>query len=923
MQKLPFVGREAEIKTLTDVLVRGAQGQGSMVFIEGHAGMGKSILLKALQEQVRQHPTLQHTPVGFAYGYCYEDTGAQNAYQPLIEILQTLTEQTSKQRSIANLIISIIKETAPDWIQMIPGIGPAIGASVKTAALTGHWLFGVDDDKRAALPEAISTQYINTILKVVARYKPLVLVIEDAHWIDNASCQLLTRLAQRMVDYPLVIIVNCRPEYLHAQHPLQRLRREMVMKNLAQEISLAGLTAEHVRRYIQIRYGAPLNPDLAEWLIHLCKGHPLFVTQYLSFLEQQGIIHRIKDTYILDGSIINQANEWHLGGALTNVAIPDSVEALIDQRIERLVEEDREILQLGAVQGEQFMSLVLASMLEKGERYILPRLRKIVEEHGIVSFYTGEEWATKRSEIYIFEHNLMQQAFYRKLSPRECVLYHHSIAEILERMLKEQASSSRKLILEIAHHYALGGEPLLAARYYYHAAHSCFLDGAFDETAKLCQEALTYVRTLAEGIVEHDQLRAEAIQLLLVATEFWWRGKVELQGDLSLNTLAEEAEAAASRLGDRRLLVQVKYIKGRLLITTAGLDAGVAAYQEALAIARAANDVIGEFLILSELGHRMVGKDIVSGLAMMYQADALHTKLLKESQADISSSALWRYFYRLQATIGVNEFDRGNYDEAGVRLLNSTNGLKKLKMHDDLTVVFNFLGQLYTAMGRFEDAETVLREAIDLPKDRKEPLAWRGCNLGLLGKLYLEWGRITDAAGPLQDGWEETLATWNADLAPLVANYRAELLMHPAYIRRDLIEAERQIIATLEETMRTGFHRSTVGALLLRSKLALMERHTDAAADYSTQAVEYLQRMGMVLPALRTEEVLFAHYQALQAIGRANEARIYLDQAYQLIQEKAGTINNEAHRQLFFERVPINSAILSSIQSLVPVDGAA
>jgi len=229
--------------------------------------------------------------------------------------------------------------------------------------------------------------------------------------------------------------------------------------------------------------------------------------------------------------------------------------------------------------------------------------------------------------------------------------------------------------------------------------------------------------------------------------------------------------------------------------------------------------------------------------------------------------------------------------------------------------MLNYLGQLYTGIGRFEEAEKVFQEAIDVYKKEEDANAWRGYNLALLGKLYMEWGRIDDAVKPLLKGWEETQSTWNTDLVPLVRNYYAELLMHPANKARNLETAKQLLNTTWEETQISGYHRSAIAALSLQSSLALMQNSIDTAVDYSTQAVEYLQRVGGTMPALRTEEVLFQHFQALQANKREQEALDYLAQAHTIVQQKAATIQNPDHQRAFMERVPVSKAILAAFKN--------
>lgn len=907
MKQHPLVGRSEALQNLNSVLTQGWNNHGGIVFIEGVAGMGKTMVLKMLQEQTRQFPEFEKTT--FTYGYCYESTGSQSAYQPFIEILETLTRAEADQKNVAKLMLTLVKETAPDWLQVIPTLGPAVRAGVKSASIVGQWFLETRDEKQTSQSSIMASQYINMLIKIASQRDLLVLVIEDAHWIDDASCQLLLRLSYRISERPIVVLVTYRPDHLSAQHPLQRVQREMLIKNNAQVIRLTGLSEVQIQTYVQKRFGSPLNPKLAAWLEHLCKGNPLFVTQYLSLLEQDQIIRREGNSYLLNGDMHYLSGKWIVSGALASVLIPDSIEAVLEQRIERLLEEDRELLQLGAVQGDFFMSSILAELLAKRELDILSQLRRVIERQRIISFYVGVEWLKKKSEFYIFEHHLMQQAFYNKLSPRERALYHHSVAEILEHIFKELLNPSRRLMLEVALHYSLGDEPVQGTHYYFLAAQSSFSDGAFLETIELCKRALECLKQV-DG---QDRMFIEVIQLLLIASEIRWRGKPELQGELPITTLAEEAEAAALRIGDLALLAQTKYLKGRVILVTESRSRCVFTLRDALKTAQQVRDQLGEFVIMSELGHHLVGENLTEGLTLLFQAHDLYTRMIA-TQAVPQTKVLERYFHRLQGLIGIAEFDQGKFDEAEKWLKESIAGLKRLGMRYDLPGMFNFLSQLYIAMGLFEDAERVLKESVDLLKEEDEPSSFKGRSLALLGKLYIEWNRIEDAIGPLLKGWEETQATWNVAVVPLVRNYYAELLMHPNYRARNFAKAKQLLDITLEESRTTDFHRSAIAALSLHSQLALTQGLIDTALSYSTQAVGYLERMG-IMPALRTEEVLFNHYLALKANKREREAIHYLGQAHAIVLKKAESIKNPDHQRAFMERVPVSKAILTAFEN--------
>ncbi len=222
--------------------------------------------------------------------------------------------------------------------------------------------------------------------------------------------------------------------------------------------------------------------------------------------------------------------------------------------------------------------------------------------------------------------------------------------------------------------------------------------------------------------------------------------------------------------------------------------------------------------------------------------------------------------------------------------------------------------QLFIATGRFEDAELTLRKAIALCKDAKEPNPWNAYNMALLGKLCIERDRVAEAVDPLVQGWQQTQATWYLAVVPLVRNY-SELLMNNKYPGHNWQDAERLLIETVQESERSGSARTLIAALSMLGRLALLQDHTEKALEHSTQAIEHLKQMGMAMPALRTEEVLFNHYLVLTQAARETEARAYLEQAYDVIRRKASTLKNDDERRSYLERVPLNREMVSAMRA--------
>jgi predicted ATPase len=913
MEKQLFVGREEQLALCIRILAKAAQGEVSLVFIEGEAGMGKSEFLAVVQ--ALQESELKKSR--FAFGYCYEDIGAQDAFYPLLEIIGSLRHSPRNKSGVTALALSLINEAGPDLVQIIPGVGPAVTAGVKAAAITGQWLFGTRQDQLMTA-RTLAAQYSNIISKIASRHRPLILVIEDAHWIDEASCDLLARLLPRIGKQSLAFILSYRPSHLNEAHPLKRVQRQAQAQNVAQTILLEGLTETQVQRYLEARFGNSPTTQFPAWLVHLCNGNPLFVSQYLTLLEDSKIITLEKNSYSLKGRIERTAGDWHLS---LNIPVPSSIEAVLEQRIQRLIEDDRKMLQSASVQGQDFVSSILSRLLQVDEIEILPRLRTLVENHRVIRYGAeAEPVLAQEADVYSFEHVLMHRVFYKKLSPRERVLYHQRIAQILELAIKADANPQRKIIIEIARHYHLGNTPLLAANYYYFAACSTFAIGALKETAELCRLALEQVRSTYLSPQDKDVLHVGIILLFLSATEMRWHKDTESQNELSLTKLVEEGFALALRHGADSLVAQLQFMQGKILLANASLPEAVAAMEKALEIARSTNNKVAEFEILSHLANLIKVEELDEGIELSYQAHRLYKEHIEPFHTPSNQTEITRHYHRLQGFIGVGEFDRGNYDEAIKWIQSSISGFKQQKMQDDLLRAFNYLGQAFIVTGLFERAEAILKESVDFLKEDDTPHPWRGYNYALLGKLYIEWQRCEEAARYIMHGLKETEAARQVDLGRHVTAYYIELLMQTDCDVGDLSEARRQLELQLAAANDSGFHDAQISALSRMAQLELYVGNTALAVEYSAQAVQHLEKLNMKVPVIRAEEILFNHYRVLGSlVEHASEALSYLEKADAILQQKAYTLKDEGHRRLFLERVPISRAIASALLTLQPV----
>lgn len=911
MEAALFVGRHDELALLIDTLEQGYQGTGRIIFVEGVAGSGKSSLIQELESRIASHPDVRDSL--FAYGYCYDETGPHNAYQPFVEVLDSIVRSSKEQRNFFSFLADVLKETAPDWLEAIPVVGDLVEAGAKTVILTSEWFF--EENSTDTKFENMARQYAETIVKISRKQRPLVLVVEDSHWIDNASCGLLLRLASYIPTENLVILLTYRPDNLTSEHPLIKVRAELVYRGIGEILTLTGLSEDQVTNYVEQRFGSTLAPNFCEWLTHLCKGQPFFLTQYLNVLEKDGVIYKDNGVFAIDGHVRRLKDAWQIDGRLMGVPIPHDIHALLEYRIQRLLEDEREILQIGAVQGEYFGSLVVAAISEKKELAILARLRQVAEQHRLIALHSYHDWMKDKSEVFAFEHSLMHQAFYRKLTPHERVLYHQEIGFFLKRLADEYLIPPRKLILDIATHFSKGKLYLESGQFFYRAAISSYTDGATVETLHLCHEALRNLRLSAETDYVSNKAIAETIRLALFCSSYM---PADRAANLSLLTLANEGTVAAEQALDASLTAQIESLKGHLYIRLGNVPEGLALLRKAVHKAKSSGDHTTEFLTLTQLGMQLAKEDLEESLDIRYEAHAVYAQSVDFSALSPQlRSVVQGQFNKLLSYIGLGEFDRGNYAKAAEYLNQGVDEYRKHGQIDDLLAGLNYLGQLYTATGMFEEAEQALQEAVNLRNSYYDGVGypWVGYNYGVLGKLYCEWGRLTEAAWAMEEAVHISEATQQSDLITLVRNYYGELLMQSDYSGFDLQQAEQVLVQNLGESQLAGLHRSAAAALTLLAQLYLLKSMPEDAFNYSSQAISYLKKWGD-MPALRTEELLYNHYRVLAAIGRKEDAISYVNKAHEVLQKKHAQLQDDIQRQKFCTRVTLSKNIISAYASV-------
>jgi tetratricopeptide (TPR) repeat protein len=837
---------------------------------------------------------------------CHADNGPNNPLGPFFEIVRALTSG----RERAKRVLELIRDVAPLVAELIPVVGRPAGTVLKAGATVGVYKVGggADQVERAADMAAA--------LQHVAGDRSLALLVDDSEWIDVPSTEVIRRVADGIESSSLLVVVGYDTDLVDDAHPLAHVRADLGLQAGVRRITLDDLTLETVESFVQKRYGTVSGGPLAAWLHDVTDGNSLFLAEYVRLLEEQGLLRRGETGWTLDGTIEGEPGAWSLEGALAGLQTPEGLIDPFRGRVAGLENDEKELLENGAVQGRRFLTAVLAPMLGCDEKEVRDRLVRLAQRRRMVSPDSVEDWWTDRSSLYSFDPGVLQELLYSRFAadPHDKRMHHAEVAKALEDLVAGDEPPPRQALLTIARHYEQAGRPLEAAEKLVEVARSTFEEGADRETSVHAGRAVDLIRGATDRqlagmpAVDVSKLKAQAMLYLLFAGEPGWRRDPSPGGGEKAIALAEEAEQAARETGDKALLANVRFARASVLTAFQGLEESIVVYEDALELAREAGDGEAQFAILVTYGHHLDSKNLEDGRKQLELARELITDGALAGKFD--ETRLARERARLDSKLGVAAFDLGHFGEALELLPSSFAALRVSPMRYDAAWAAAFLGHLQTNIGQYEAGEQTLRDGIELLAEHAGTVWVRGYLRAMLGRLYAEWGaeRLAEARVTLADGRAEVRASESRPTIGLVEGYWAELLL-----AEGTEEARHEAAEVLRELTPHGWSRSEIAAGALRARIALLEGRADVAVELSTQAVQVLDDHKGAVPAVRSEEILFTHARALEAAGNAESARDAYARAARIVRDKAESLASyPEQRDTFLTRVWLTREVLAA-----------
>jgi DNA-binding winged helix-turn-helix (wHTH) protein len=425
-----LVGRDEELEVLRTALSASFKGKRQLVFISGDAGVGKTALVDALVAHAR---SVGARPVR---GSCVEQYGSGAAYLPVLDALSQLLRNRA-----AGPEIETLSRHAPTWLVQMPALIP-------------DGRLGAIQHRAEGATQARMMRELAESLEVLGAARPLVLVLEDLHWSDLSTLELLGMIARRREPARLLIVATSRLAELPKSHALRSMVTELTARREAMHLALDPLSALAVDRYLALRFSEHCFPGSLSAAIHgTTGGHALFVVALVDDLQSQHMVRRLEVG-------------WELAATVEEVAArrPATVMQLIDIKLDRLPTEEQRILEAASVAGASFTPTVVAHTLSVPDDDVeahceaLARDRRFLRRRGSVHWPDG----TVHSE-YEFLHALHQHASLARVPSTFARRWHCRIAERLEA---GHAGATHAIAAELAGHFRAGGEFVKAIDYH-------------------------------------------------------------------------------------------------------------------------------------------------------------------------------------------------------------------------------------------------------------------------------------------------------------------------------------------------------------------------------------------------------------------------------------------------------------------------
>jgi predicted ATPase/class 3 adenylate cyclase len=450
----PLVGRESEITLLLERWEQAKSGQGQVILLSGDPGIGKSRLVQMLKEHMTNEPHVRWECRSLSY---YQNT----ALYPLTDLFQRTLQWQHDETPYEKLakLEQTLRQSRLPIEETVPLFAPLL-----SLPLPEHHYPSLHLSPQRQRQKTLET--IVALLLEQAEQHPVLFIVEDLHWTDPSTLELLSLVIDQTPTASLLTVLTCRPTF----------QPTWSHRSYLSEVTVNRLSHAQAEQIVnRLTDGKALPTEVLQQIIAKTDGVPLFVEEITKAILESGQLTAVDGHYALTGSF-------------ATLAIPATLQDSLMARLDRLVTA-KSVAQLGATIGRQFAYELLQAVLQLDEATLQRELRRLVEAELVY------QRGVPPQAHYVFKHALLRDAAYASLLKSTRQQYHQRIAQALEAHFPETVAAQPELV---AHHCTEAGLMAQAVGYWQRAGQQAVEHSAYAEAVSHLTAALDLLATLPE-----------------------------------------------------------------------------------------------------------------------------------------------------------------------------------------------------------------------------------------------------------------------------------------------------------------------------------------------------------------------------------------------------------------------------------------
>lgn len=860
--RAPMIGREGELtqlKRAAQDLLENRRGQ--FVLITGEAGLGKSRLadefkawLDISQLRILEGQSLAYRRVSYWL--------IRHILYHYLEMPLTAPPLKARERLHQRLFqtMGIQAEEALPYLELLMSLPLSDSQAAQRLELI---------EAGQLRQQIFLTMY--DLLVLEARKQPLLIILEDLHWADEASLEMLAFLLDALRQAPIFFLAVSRSVQSGA------LERAVIWarQNLGERfrhIQLQSLSRDQSRQLLNLLLSIPNLPaPLREQILLRAAGVPFYLEETLRMLIDQGVLQKVN-------------GRWQIAATVqpASLGVPDTLQELILTRFDRLTPVQRRTLQVAAVIGKDFSLPLLSSVLSPEELYDLPStLESLVEREFILPLHSGAS-----NTEFTFRHILMSDAIYSTLLRKERSALHSRVAETIEQLYADRIEDQVELL---ANHFRWSTRLDRALHYLILAGQKAFRNHVNQQARMHYEAALDLLKQVEFEPYQAYQIHVGLGDCLMFSGEY---PEARKHYELALREIQQEplGEKARERSSVLRKIARTHERQGDYEIALQRLSEA----QEAL-------EATGQLYVNEQAR-------IWNDRAWIYFRRGELTeaeRLLREALSQVEDSTDYDVIASIYNRLGGIAYNQGDWEQAANALRKSIQIREETHDLVNLATLLNNLGLLEIEMGQLDSALENLARSYELKKRLNQP---EGVAMALnnLGWLRIQRGELGEARSALQQALDLARQIGYSSLCQQILRNFGEL--HLA--AQDWSAA----LAALDENRRAleelGAEDQLIESYCYLGEASLGLGNIEEARMWAGKAKELLERCesrpGARLALQRGEYLRFRGMLAM-ACKDWTQAQEYLDEGEAIFQE--------LHSQLLLARLLFQKGELAKMQA--------